>query len=71
MTVLSFTLGGVDVTSTIVWWTCAGCAVEVELPAEGAAAFVVPCPDCGDAMDEPWEWEVAVPAEPRGWVSAA
>ena len=53
------------------WWTCAGCSVEVELPAADTAAFLVPCPDCGDPMDEPWEWEVVVPGGTQDWVSAA
>jgi hypothetical protein len=61
MTVVSFTLGAVDVTSSLsdaaVWWSCSDCGADVELPVADAAGFVVSCPDCSGALHEMWCWE--------------
>ena len=63
MTVMSFTLCGVDVTNlqpkAAVWWTCAECDAYVELPDAGTSGFVVPCPDCAEPLHEVWRWERA------------
>jgi hypothetical protein len=59
MTLLSFTLGGVDVTDpvsdTAVWWGCADCHVDVELT---AADLQPTCPDCSGPLRELWRWEL-------------
>jgi hypothetical protein len=51
----------VEATSAVpdasVWWSCADCGIDVELPAADTAGFVVPCPDCPGALDELWRWE--------------
>jgi hypothetical protein len=41
----------------MVWWSCADCGVDVELPAEGTAGFLLPCPDCPGILSEVWRWE--------------
>ena len=38
-----------------VWWSCAECVVEVELPA--VDGFVLTCPDCPGTLHEMWRWE--------------
>ncbi len=61
MTPLSFTLGAVDVTDVdggaTVWWACAQCGAEVELPGAETAGFLVSCPDCPGPLVELWRWE--------------
>jgi uncharacterized paraquat-inducible protein A len=48
-----------DTTITTGWWSCPGCGVEVELPTTAASGCTVPCPDCGEAMSEQWQWDAA------------
>ncbi|GAA1306445.1 hypothetical protein [Pseudonocardia xinjiangensis] len=48
-----------DTSNTTGWWNCLGCSVEVELPVTATSGFQVPCPDCGEAMTEQWQWDAA------------
>jgi hypothetical protein len=61
MTPVSFTVGAMDLTTSIpdtaVWWSCAGCGVDVELPAAEIAGFLQPCPDCPGHLHETWRSE--------------
>jgi hypothetical protein len=45
--------------STIGWWACNDCGVDVELPDLGAAGFLVECPECAGPMTEQWSWDAA------------
>jgi hypothetical protein len=42
-----------------VWWSCAECGGDVELPAADAIGFLLSCPDCAGPLDELWRWEPA------------
>jgi hypothetical protein len=61
MTGVSFTLADVDVTELdrgdVVWWSCADCGADVELPGVEGAGFLVDCPDCPGSLVELWRWE--------------
>ena len=65
MTRMSFTLCGVDVTIAVpggaVWWSCADCGAEVELPhcetEPDVTRFLLSCPDCPASLLELWRWE--------------
>jgi len=46
------------VPDTAVWWSCAGCAVDVELTAADVAGFLPACPDCSGPLHELWRWEL-------------
>ena len=46
-----------SVPDTAVWWSCAGCGVDVELPAAEIAGFLQPCPDCPGLLHEGWRSE--------------
>ena len=56
------------VSDTAVWWSCAGCAVDVELTAADVAGFLPACPDCSGPVHELWRWGCAPhdPARCRG-----
>jgi hypothetical protein len=40
-----------------VWWSCAECGCDVEMPAADAIGFLLSCPDCAGPLDELWRWE--------------
>ena len=46
------------VPDTAVWWSCADCAVDVELTAADVAGFLPACPDCSGPLHELWRWEL-------------
>ena len=46
-------------TSAIGWWACVDCGVDAELPGIDGLGFLVPCPECGEAMTEQWLWDGA------------
>jgi hypothetical protein len=43
----------------MVWWSCEHCGVDVELPADDTAGFLLGCPDCPGTLVELWHWEAA------------
>jgi hypothetical protein len=41
----------------VVWWSCADCGADVELPGAETAGFLLGCPDCPGPLVELWRWE--------------
>jgi hypothetical protein len=39
------------------WWGCAECGGDVELPAVDAIGYLLSCPDCTGSLHELWRWE--------------
>jgi hypothetical protein len=63
MTGMSFTLGAMEVTELepagVVWWGCADCGTNVELPGAETAGYLIDCPDCPGSLVELWRWDSA------------
>jgi hypothetical protein len=47
-------------TSTVGWWSCQGCGIDVEIAGCDLTGFEMPCPDCGGEMTEWLRWDTGI-----------